>query len=1514
MSDSRNLLAKLFQYIGEQLKDIDPRSFNLSKVANFKVKPGDIALLPGLELNVQTEGDYVWLRLKRIEPTRPNKITEKEFKDLISVKDNPNGEVPQIIESALLKKVAEQLDANATGEQKDALESELRQEVEKYLDSYTKVWKAWAEGEKPCRKSIDLYSDLFALKNQMEAEEATNPVEMVWGIGVASWVMNFAGQQFDYQYPILTQAVELSIDPLTLAIDIRPRSVDSRIEMDPFIACSIEGAAEIEKRAKAQLIARKDAPLSPFDSSTYKDILKLMAGSLDSQGKYEESEDQKIYPAPSEHLIVSDSWIVFVRRKSNNYLVEDLERLKAKITGGCDLFSGPLALVTPPSDEVVEYDSVSFRGISSRGSASTAVEELYFPLPYNDEQVTIVQRLQRAPGVAVQGPPGTGKTHTIANIICHYLASGKRILVTSRGEPALQVLQSKIPEEVRDLTVALLTNDREGVRQFQASIDAIQQKVSQINPEQAREEVKVLQQSIDRIHAELMIIDKRVDEIATTQLSEIIVDGEVMRAQKMAELVVDGKSKYSWFDDALTLESGNAIPIDENEVSQLRKARRDLLQNIVYVKATVPQVDALPSGADITELHGVLSKIKELDGDELAGRLIPLKAVTTEVLKSAQELLELVDEAKALTTQIDGLGKPWPYELREKCRTQNYISEREALEALFHEIDALVIARAEFLKRPVEFPELGLAASKVKDAVERGSATGKPFSLISVGNGDAKDLIAKVKVAGLNPVSADDWSHINRYLELHEKLVSFSTRWNQFADLLSIPKIDGGVNHLRAIEQITLAAKQAHKLATHYDRILPEKAEEVFKSNPRKELSGGTSDLESIKLHLMQHLTKAQLARATTNLSTLQSKLAGCSGPITDKLREFIDTELGNTQVDAVRISAKYAELISGLRIINNLNSAIAQVNYTTQKLEHAGATKFGLRLRTIPVEENGEDETFPADWKQAWSWSRVKTYIEGIDAREELVRLSSKRRDLEFSLAKLYKEMVSKQAWLATKKTATAKVLQALSGYSTAIRKIGQGTGPNAHRYRRDARVAMLEAAGAVPCWIMSHSKVSESMPPDIGVFDLVIVDEASQSDLWALPAIVRGKKILVVGDDKQVSPDGGFISSGKIDDLKSRFLSDQPYGIEMTPEKSLYDLAARVFAAQQVMLREHFRCVPSIIAYSNRNFYQGSIQPLRIPKASERLDPPLIDIYVEGGYRDKRDTNVYEAEAICDEIDAILNNPQLTGRTIGVVSLLGFDQAKFIDSMVRSRFPAGELLARHFECGDARTFQGSERDIMFLSMVVDSASSRALSGVGYEQRFNVAASRARDRMYLVRSVQANDLSEKDLRLTMLEHFDKPFVIDKEATHGLIDLCESGFEREVFTMLTDRGYRVIPQVKSGAFRIDMVVEGLGDARLAIELDGDEFHGPDKWQADMNRQRVLERAGWTFWRCFASTWSLNKEDIFLELTSRLAAMGIDPLGALDSIPSLVEKRTWIKPAPVDGSTNISEAPIDESVN
>ncbi|RYF53972.1 MAG: DUF559 domain-containing protein, partial [Comamonadaceae bacterium] len=591
----------------------------------------------------------------------------------------------------------------------------------------------------------------------------------------------------------------------------------------------------------------------------------------------------------------------------------------------------------------------------------------------------------------------------------------------------------------------------------------------------------------------------------------------------------------------------------------------------------------------------------------------------------------------------------------------------------------------------------------------------------------------------------------------------------------------------------------------------------------------------------------------------------------------------------------------------------IALVNAVADCMEKAGASKLAVRVRGQVADASGEDGVLPVDWRDAWNWSRLRAHLDAIESRAELRSLASRRRDLEAGLARLYEDVVSKSAWLSTKLGASPRVLSALESYRSAVRKIGQGTGPAAIYNRRDAQKAMLDAQGAIPCWVMSHSKVSETLPADLGSFDLVIVDEASQSDIWALPAVLRGKKILVVGDDKQVSPNGGFVLTEHVQSLRQRFLSEQPYEAILSGNRSLYDIASTVYAAQKVMLREHFRCVAPIIGYSAR--YYSDLQPLRIAKASERIDPPLVDIFIDGGTRDKKDRNRLEAECIVEEIEAIVANQALKGRTLGVVTLLGSEQAKHIDTVVRQRISAKELIQREFDVGDARLFQGSERDIMFLSMVVDPSDCSALAGVSVEQRFNVAASRARDRMYLVRSVEMKDLSDKDLRRGLLDHFNKPTAgaVRDLSAQSLIGLCDSKFEEDVFSSLVARGYRVVPQVKAGAFAIDMVVEGMNDARLAIECDGDAFHGPEHWQADMSRQRVLERAGWTFWRCFASTWALRKDDVLEELVQRLTAMGIDPLGAIDRIPSLVEYRAWSPAKPEDDEDDKPGKAVEEAI-
>lgn len=1511
--DPRYLLTQLLDYIEEQAKDVDPRAFRLANAKGFLKRRADLAGLPGVEFDLSVEGDHVWLRVERLHAIKPPPLDEK-IKGLIRVSDDPDGAKPSIDESALKARLAP-LAAGMTLRDRLDFERRGRAMLEKALEQYVPLWEAWADGERPRRRSIDLYGELFAIKHQLEAEETANPVELVWGMGVATWRLMWQkspdeASVVDFEYPLLTQQMEIGLDKSTMALYLRPRITDTRYEGDAFAVCLGHRAVDVELAVRKQLKLNEDRPATPFDPSSFSDVLKLAASNLDTQGTYRSlHEGDDAVPPPGEHLVVTDAWALFVRPRSNNYLVEDLHRLKQRLVDGCDIPKGPSALVTAPSDEPVPFANIQFRGLSSRGVGGGEVEELYFPLPYNQEQVRVVQQLEQAEGAVVQGPPGTGKTHTIANIVCHYLAIGKRVLVTSKGERALEVLQDKIPEEVRPLTVALLTSDRESLRQSESAINTIQAKVSQLNPELTNQEIKWCESQINRAHEELAAIDRRVDDIALAQLAEVEIDGQPMRAQRLAELVVSGRAEYGWFDDDITLAPEHTPPLSEDEAGRLREVRRKLGKDLVYVEARVPAADDLLPPAEVVQLHDVLLRMHEIERQVGQGKLPPLKAATPEVLEAARQLLADIESALNDHAEIDELGEPWAHQLRLKCRLASFHAERSAFEALFDEIVALTEARSTFLQRPVEVPPEALGSTKVREAVQRAAETCKPFGLLSFGNGDAKDAVAKIKVTGLPPTTTEDWRHVMRFLDLHLRVTSFVTRWNQFAPALDAPKLEGGVTELRRIEMVAAAARKAHRLATHHDVVLVRKAEEVFVQVPVKLLNGTSEELATVRDQLRAYLTKADLARAATQLSTLKAKLAGSSGPVSEALAKFIDEVLGKEGFAAERVAADYASLVAELRRIQSLNPELAFVREASARLERAGAPKLAARVRSIAVPEHGEDAVFPVSWRRAWTWARMRSYLEKIESRDELLTLTARRRDVEQRLSRLYRQIVALNAWLNTKNNATQRVLQALQGYATAIRRIGMGTGPNATRYRRDARHHMASAVGAVPCWIMSHAKVSESMPAEIGAFDLVIVDEASQSDLWALPAILRGKKILVVGDDKQVSPDGGFIAAQRIQELRDRFLANQPFREEMTPEKSLYDLAARVFAAHQVMLREHFRCAPPIIAYSNRVFYKGAIQPLRIPKGTERIDPPLVDVYVEGGLRDQRECNRAEAEFIANEIAALLEDERFAGRTLGVVSLLGMEQAKLVDTLVRSRCNAAELLRRRFECGDARTFQGSERDIMFLSMVVDPRNCRALSGNMFEQRFNVAASRARDRMYLVRSVDATHLSDKDLRMTLIKHFEKPMVFDKEEKEILIDRCESAFEREVYSALVERGYRVVPQVQTGAYRIDLVVEGADDLRLAIECDGDEFHGPDRWPHDMARQRVLERAGWTFWRCFASTWQLRKNEVLAELTELLTSMGIDPIGTLERAPQLVEKRVVMRV-----SAEVEESPSDDLIH
>ena len=523
-----------------------------------------------------------------------------------------------------------------------------------------------------------------------------------------------------------------------------------------------------------------------------------------------------------------------------------------------------------------------------------------------------------------------------------------------------------------------------------------------------------------------------------------------------------------------------------------------------------------------------------------------------------------------------------------------------------------------------------------------------------------------------------------------------------------------------------------------------------------------------------------------------------------------------------------------------------------------------------------------PVDWREAWDWAAASAYLARIDDRDRLRSLAEERVRLDAEIRKTFERVVRERTFYELGRSMSGPVRSALMMFATALRKTGKGTGKGAVRHRRDARSAMAQCYDAIPCWIMPTWRVAEQLPGEVGSFDLVIMDEASQSDIREVPALLRGKKILVVGDDKQVSPTAAFIENAKIDRLEHGFLKGQPFKTLLLPGASLYDLAKVMFPDKLVMLKEHFRCVEPIIRFSMQ-FYPEPLVPLRVPTAHERLDPPLVDIYVPDGRRQGDKQNPREAEVIVSEIRKIVEDPALARieaqdrwRTIGVVSLIGAKQAALINRMLLDELGEDMMMRHRIACGDSATFQGNERDIVFLSMIADPNSKQAQTAAQFEQRFNVALSRARDRLVLVRSVREEELKPEDLKARVIRHFRDPMAGAATPTGDLEAMCESDFEREVLRRLLERGYRVTPQVGAMGYRIDLVVEGANGRRLAVECDGDQYHGPERWADDMRRQRILERVGWRFWRCWASSFTLDPDGCMDDLFATLERHGIEP--------------------------------------
>ncbi|MFZ0931371.1 MAG: AAA domain-containing protein, partial [Syntrophobacteraceae bacterium] len=1226
MSVAKDRLLSLFEFAKHAALLRSKPAAAITQHRLFDLHEHEIQGLPGIHVNVSDADseDELWFSIERLHETRPPEITSKFLRPWVQIGQSPTEE-PRLLGStngtSLIAESTHCSSANAPEQGKPQIDpdstillseyervAQVRGEFETYLNTR---WLPWAKEEKLRRKSIAIYSKLFTLKQQLEGGIIEAQLELVWGVGVGIWNHNGT----DVLYPLIGRPVELSLNSQTAEVELRPRDIDARLEIDWYASIGNPGVTDLEKTAK-EFFGKAKTTFSPFDRGTFEPLLRTAATDLDVNGIYwpnEVSAEDRRLPRPDDNLKVTDTWVIFARPRTNSLFLQDLEKLRTQAED-TDIFPPAVAaVVTDPDTTNPVVELPSFRGLSASYHAEPSMgvkeaRDIYFPKPFNDEQVRIIQSLEVSPGVVVQGPPGTGKTHTIANIICHYLAEGKRVLVTSMKDPALAVLREQLPDEIRPLAISLLTSEQEGMKQFEHAIRKIASEVQTLDRVGTARAIKHLEEQIDALHGRLAYVDYEIGEFARRNLARITLETEEFDPQDAAREVVENAAQYELIPDALGVESKFAPRFSDEDIARLKEARRDLGPDISYLDAFLPQLIEFPDSKALLEVHQDLSQFEKLKQGVEKGEVPSLVNSQQETLTLAQRLLHGIEKLRKLREDITHPQVPWTDALRRRLRCGEKGNLLEMLETLGAELQQAVEHRNAFLDRPVIVPAGIELDPALMGAVGNLSEGKKPFGLQGLfGKSEQKKLLESIRVLGTPPADAESWKHVLEYCGLLKCLCELSQRWNALASELSLETVPGDKpeDGLVAADgfRLYLKVKEMVTVEGQVERA----ASLVFPTWPHsREVADNEKNLSELEKALRHHLTKHRLANVWVNKERIQKVLKGRTGHVVDEIREFLAGTLGNPRVSDAELQAKWSALMAELSRVLGLSTHLSTVREICGKVTASGAPKYAEQLKQ-PLASTVET-LLPVDWRKAWQLRRLATYLELIDAHEELKKLTKDRHAIEGDLSRVYRDVVVKRTWLKLAENASHSIRAALQAYLNAIQKIGKGTGKRAVRYRQDARTAASHANPAVPCWIMAHYRVSESLPAELGCFDLVVIDEASQSDLAALPSLLRAQKVLIVGDDKQVSPEGVGLDEQKVRSLMDRFLGNQveTYRSQMSPERSIYDLFKVVFAKSAVMLKEHFRSVAPIIEYSKREFYNHELRPLRLPKASERLDPP--------------------------------------------------------------------------------------------------------------------------------------------------------------------------------------------------------------------------------------------------------------------------------------------------------------------
>ena len=1384
--------------------------------------------------------------------------------------------------------------------------------TEAYSDWITDRNK-WSTPEIIARGAMKYFENFYTLYSKIEKEK--EKLELIVADGVLSWnAESGIDSQVTIQHPILFKRVELRFNPSIPEFTVHETDREVELYSGLFLDLKEVESLSIRNR-KDELGSYGYHPLGWEDTAAF---LKAFALTISpTKGEYlnEPGEGAKDYPR-----IWRDPMLILRNRTAGlasavDRILDDIDE-QSSFPPSLSLITGEVESIWPGSGgSAGTGQQPTFPGSKQSGLEPFAISEVLLVNEANEEQIEIVKRLNRSGSVVVQGPPGTGKTHTISNLIGHLLSQGKSILVTAHTVKALRVLRDKVPDMLKPLCVSMLGSDEVARRQLESAVSSITERLTSETHDGLLKKSKRYEEERNELIQRQLALKHLLREAIENEYKPIEFGGKKYTPADAARFVSQNKDGNAWIPSPITLARSIETNIQEIDRMYFLNSLFSQLEE-ADARLPFPNVSSLFSESQfksaVKDYESLLNQDLSLGRDKwhvADGGSQELVTVLTNLLSEFDdELLAQTWRPLAIVAGIHGgLERTVWLTLVEKINAAVESGAKYSLTLQY---------RATLSETVPVYKQLELL-EQICTHMEDG---GKLGTLQLLTRSEWKNLIKSVKVAAGTPTHLAHFSALRQVAELTVLRLDLEQLWNKLIGDKTRQRFDGlgeqpeqvcralipEIN--RCLDWSEVAwAPIAEKLKSSGMKL-----DELMAALPRDvtQIAEYTAIEKFAKTQLI-NLVHAEISRR--RLREIEGEFASHINRITEVDPISVDQGCVGQLINAVNKKdvVAYIDALEYLRRIQLIKPLVEERDRLLSSLKtFAPAWANCIAGRVAPHDR----ERAPGDVLLAWKWRQLHDVLDArnkLDAQQTQQELES----VGEMLREVTRSLVDARAWSEQIKRLQSdnSIRQALVGWLDTTKRLASTRQVDKRQTLvSEGRKLMRKCSEAVPVWIMPIAIMAESFDPQSTKFDVVIIDEASQADINALIPLYMGKQIIVVGDHEQVTPLGVGKDQTILDNLRKSMLTDIPNAHLYDKMSSIYDLARQSFG-EGVRLVEHFRCVPQIISFSNMLSYEGKIRPLREANSSN-LRPSCVPFRVNG-IRNV-DVNREEALQIVAFIKAMIKHETYAGKTIGVISMLGESQAVLIQSMIHKEIESVEIETRRIQSGISGEFQGDERDVIFLSMVDSAADTNLLRATGdgaFEQtkkRYNVAASRARDQLWVMHSFDPDlHLKATDIRYRLLSH-----VRDPDSSARMLEQqvgrTESPFEKEVLKRLASAGYKVTTQVEVGYFRIDMVVEGDGK-RLAVECDGDRYHPIEKLAEDMSRQAILERLGWKFARIRGSAFYRNPEQAMDSVFRRLDELEISPntadvSGATQGDQTLIEELKAIIDAGFDDDSTSAE--------